>query len=64
MNLTQIIEETGKRIRIGKSHADKLTNAEIKEVIEIALNVVEQGLQEGTLGCWKSLRGRSKQEVD
>lgn len=46
MNLTQIIEETGKRIRLGKRHAEKLTNAEIKEVLEIALSVVGQGLQQ------------------
>ena len=48
MNLTQIIEETGKRIRLGKRHADKLTNVEIKEVLDIALAVLQEGLvQEG-----------------
>jgi nucleoid DNA-binding protein len=46
MNLTQIIEETGKRIRLGKRHTEKLTNSEIKEVLEIALNVVEKGFQQ------------------
>ncbi|GEM_PF-2386035 len=46
MNLTQIIEETGKRIRLGKRHAEKLTNAEIKEVLEIALKVATQGFQQ------------------
>ena len=44
MNLTQIIEETGKRIRLGKRHADKLTNVEIKEVLETALAVLQEGL--------------------
>jgi len=44
MNLTQIIEETGKRIRLGKRHADKLTNVEIKEVLDIALVVLQEGL--------------------
>jgi len=48
MNLTQIIEETGKRLRLGKRHADKLTNVEIKEVLDIALAVLQEGLvQEG-----------------
>ena len=46
MNLTQIIEETGKRIRLGKRQADKLTNVEIKEVLEAALRVVQDGLQQ------------------
>ena len=46
MNLTQIIEETGKRIRLGKRHADKLTNVEIKEVLDIALAVLQEGLVE------------------
>ena len=44
MNLTQIIEETGKRIRLGKRHADKLTNIEIKAVLETALAVLQEGL--------------------
>lgn len=44
MNLTQIIEETGKRIRLGKRHADKLTNVEIKEVLDTALAVLQEGL--------------------
>jgi len=44
MNLTQIIEETGKRIRLGKRHTDKLTNVEIKEVLDIALAVLQEGL--------------------
>jgi len=48
MNLTQIIEETGKRLRLGKRHADKLTNVEIKEVLDIALAVLQEGrVQEG-----------------
>lgn len=48
MNLTQIIEETGKRIRLGKRQADKLTNVEIKQVLDIALDVLQEGLlQEG-----------------
>lgn len=44
MNLTQIVEETGKRIRLGKRHADKLTNVEIKEVLDVAIQVLQEGL--------------------
>jgi nucleoid DNA-binding protein len=44
MNLTQIIEETGKRIRLGKRQTDKLTNVEIKEVLDTALVVLQDGL--------------------
>ena len=44
MNLTQIIEETGKRIRLGKRNADKLTNVEIKEILDIVLAVLQEGL--------------------
>jgi nucleoid DNA-binding protein len=44
MNLTQIIEATGKRVRLGKLPADRLTNAEVKEVLETALEVLKAGL--------------------
>lgn len=44
MNLTQIIEETGKRIRLGKRQADKLTNVEIKHVLDTALGILQEGL--------------------
>jgi nucleoid DNA-binding protein len=44
MNLTQIIEATGKRIRHGKLPADRLTNAEVKTVLETAIEVLKEGL--------------------
>src|SRR5262245_8285956 len=46
MNLTRLIEETGKRIRPGKPAGDGLTNAEIKEVLEIAIEVLKGTLIE------------------
>jgi nucleoid DNA-binding protein len=45
MNLTQIIAETGRRVRLGKLPADKLTNAEVKAVLETAIAVMSEGLQ-------------------
>jgi nucleoid DNA-binding protein len=44
MNLTHIIEATGKRVRRGKLPANRLTNAEIKEVLETAIEVLKEGL--------------------
>jgi nucleoid DNA-binding protein len=44
MNLTRIIEETGKRVRLGKIPADRLTNAEVKAVLETAIEVLKAGL--------------------
>jgi nucleoid DNA-binding protein len=44
MNLTKIIEETGRRIRAGKMPADKLTNADVKEILEMAVEVMKQAL--------------------
>ena len=50
MNLTRIIEETGRRIRAGKMPAEKLTNADVKEVLEAAVEVMKQALlQEGRI---------------
>ncbi len=46
MNLTKIIEETGRRIRAGKMPSEKLTNAEVKEVLEAAIEVMKQALIE------------------
>jgi nucleoid DNA-binding protein len=46
MNLTKIIEETGRRIRAGKMPAEKLTNADVKEVLEAAIAVMKQALIE------------------
>ncbi len=46
MNLTKIIEETGRRIRAGKMPAEKLTNADVKEVLETAVEVMKQALLE------------------
>jgi nucleoid DNA-binding protein len=44
MNLTQIIEETGKRVRLGKRHTEKMSNVQIKEVLDVALAVLQEGL--------------------
>jgi nucleoid DNA-binding protein len=44
MNLTRIIEETGKRVRLGKIPADRLIHAQIKEVLETALTVIQTAL--------------------
>jgi nucleoid DNA-binding protein len=44
MNLTKIIEETGRRIRAGKMPAEKLTNADVKEVLETAIEVMKDAL--------------------
>jgi nucleoid DNA-binding protein len=46
MNLTKIIEETGRRIRAGKMPAEKLTNADVKEILEMAVEVMKQTLLE------------------
>lgn len=46
MNLSKIIEETGKRVRAGKLPADKLTNAEIKEVLETAIEIMKEALMD------------------
>ena len=46
MNLTKIIEETGRRIRVGKMPSEKLTNADVKEVLETAVEVMKQALLE------------------
>ena len=44
MNLTQIIAETGRRIRRGKSPKKKLTNEQVKVVLETAVGVMREGL--------------------
>jgi nucleoid DNA-binding protein len=44
MNLTDIIVETGRRVRRGKMPADKLSNAEVKAVLEAALAVMSEAL--------------------
>ena len=46
MNLTHLIEETGKRIRLGKPPSDRLTNTEIKEVLETTIEVLKEALIE------------------
>jgi nucleoid DNA-binding protein len=46
MNLTKIIEETGRRMRAGKMPSEKLTNADVKEVLETAIEVMKQALIE------------------
>ena len=45
MNLTQIIRETGRRVRRGKLPQQKLTNEEVKAVLEAAIEVMREGLQ-------------------
>jgi nucleoid DNA-binding protein len=48
MNLTKLIEATGRRVRLGKRSAAKLTNAEVKEVLETAIEILKEALiQEG-----------------
>ena len=50
MNLTKIIEETGRRIRAGKMPSEKLTNADVKEILETAVEVMKQAiLEEGRI---------------
>lgn len=44
MNLTEIIRETGKRIRQGKLRREQLTNEQVKLVLENAIEVMREGL--------------------
>jgi nucleoid DNA-binding protein len=44
MNLSRIIEITGQRLRIGKVYSERLSNAQIKEVLEMAVQVIEEAL--------------------
>lgn len=44
MNLTQIIAETGRRIRRGKLRREQLTNEQVKLVLESAVEVMREGL--------------------
>ena len=46
MNLTQIIAETGRRVRLGKSPRHKLSNEQVKEVLELAMEVMREGLHD------------------
>ncbi len=46
MNLTQIIAETGRRVRLGKSPRDKLSNEQVKQVLEAAMEVMREGLHD------------------
>ena len=46
MNLTQIIAKTGRQVRRGKMPADKLSNAQVKTVLETAIEVMKTGLLE------------------
>ena len=46
MNLTQIIAETGRRVRRGKSPKKKLTNEQVKEVLEAAVEIMREGLHD------------------
>jgi nucleoid DNA-binding protein len=47
MNLSKIVEETGKRVRAGKVRAEQLTNADVKEVLETAVEVIKEALLTG-----------------
>lgn len=46
MNLSRIIEITGQRLRIGKVYRERLSNAQVKQVLEMAVQVMEEGLIE------------------
>lgn len=46
MNLSRIIEITGQRLRIGKVYSERLSNAQIKEVLEMVVQVMEEALME------------------
>lgn len=46
MNLTRMIEETGKRVRQGKIYSERLTNADVKLVLETAVEVMKAALIE------------------
>jgi nucleoid DNA-binding protein len=44
MNLTQIVRETGRRVRRGKMRREQLTNEQVKLVLENAVEVMREGL--------------------
>ena len=46
MNLTQMIAETGRRVRRGKFPQQKLTNEQVKQVLEVAMEVMREGLHD------------------
>jgi nucleoid DNA-binding protein len=46
MNFSRIIEITGQRLRLGKVYSERLSNAQIKEVLEMAIQVMEEALIE------------------
>lgn len=45
MNLTQVVSETGRRVRRGRLPADRLSNAQVKQVLETAFAVMGEALQ-------------------
>jgi len=46
LNLTQMIAETGRRVRRGKFPQQKLTNEQVKQVLEVAMEVMREGLHD------------------
>ncbi len=46
MNLTQMIEETGRRVRHGKVRTEHLSNAQVKLILETAMQVMHEALKD------------------
>jgi nucleoid DNA-binding protein len=46
MNLTRIIEKSGQRLRMGKPPSERLTNAQVKQVLETAIQVMQEALRD------------------
>jgi nucleoid DNA-binding protein len=46
MNLTQLITRTGQKLREGKPPSERLTNAEVKAVLETAIGIMREALHE------------------
>jgi nucleoid DNA-binding protein len=44
MNFTQLTQETGKRLRAGKMPKHKLTNLQVREVLEVAIQIMKETL--------------------
>jgi len=46
MNLTQLIARTGQKLREGKPPSERLTNAEVKAVLEMAIGIMREALHD------------------
>jgi len=46
MNLTQLIARTGQKLREGKPPSERLTNAEVKAVLEAAVEIMREALHD------------------